>query len=80
MTSKLFRVNWNDLLKALAIVVIGAAATTIYSFVSNSAVIDWMEVLRVSVAAGLFYLIKNFFSESTPTTETVLGVKLDKSA
>ncbi len=59
--SDFLTLNVQDLLKGLIVAVLGAATTTIYSLI-QSGPIDWNNVWKVSLAAGLSYLIKNFFS------------------
>lgn len=66
--SDFLTLNMQDLIKGLIVAVLGAATTTIYSLI-QSGPIDWDNVWKVSLAAGLSYLIKNFFS---PQPETIV--------
>ena len=73
---KIFNVGWRDLLKALFVAVFSAVLLAVYNLMTtcgfNCTGADWLEVLRLSIVAGLGYLIKNFFSDE----EGKLGGKL----
>lgn len=60
--SKKFRLNWLDILKGFLIAFLGAGVIVLQQTVVTG-VIDWKNVLNVSIAGGLAYLIKNFFTD-----------------
>lgn len=63
-TSKQFRLNVKDLLRGLAVAVGTAVLTVIYEAVTQCGIgcIDWKQTGGIALAAGLAYLIKNFFT------------------
>ena len=67
--SKLFSVNTKDILKGLLMAILTPAVFILQqSLEAGSLKIDWHTVLLASVAGGVGYLVKNFFTP--PTKET----------
>ena len=65
--SKLFRVNLKDILKGLVMAVLTPAVFILQqSLEAGSLKVEWHSVLLASIAGGLGYLVKNFF---TPADE-----------
>lgn len=63
--SKLFKLNLNDFLKGLLVVVLTAIVSTLYqNFISVPPKIDWGMVLNNSIIAGLGYILKNLGTNS----------------
>lgn len=63
--SKLFRLNLNDFLKGLLVVVLTAIVSTLYqNFISVPPKIDWQMVLNNSILAGLGYILKQIGTNS----------------
>lgn len=60
--SKKYRLNWLDILKGFLVSFLGAGIIVLQQTVTSGA-IDWRNILNVSVAGGLAYLIKNFFTD-----------------
>jgi hypothetical protein len=70
MRSGLFKLNWADFGKGLIVAVITAILTFIYEQVVQGGVdiftgALWVQVGSVALAAGLAYILKNLFSNST---------------
>lgn len=64
-TNKQYSLNLRDLSRGLLIAVLTAVTTTIYEALTQKGgldAIEWKEVLAIALAAGLSYLIKNFFT------------------
>jgi len=69
MNSNFFSLNWLDLGKGLLVAVIGAILTAVYQAI-QSGQLTWtwaffQPIVLTGVAAGIAYLIKNFFSNSS---------------
>lgn len=66
MKSKLFTLNYKDFAKGLALaviaVVIGALQQALTAHGFDFASYDWSGIIKLSIEAGLSYLIKNYFS------------------
>lgn len=61
--SKLFSLNLKDLLKGLLLAVLTPAILIIEQSVdAGSLVFNWQHILMASIAGGLAYLTKNFFT------------------
>jgi hypothetical protein len=72
-TNKQYTLNYRDVLRGLLIAVLTAVTTTIYEAITQPGgfdAIEWKEVGAIGVAAGLSYLLKNFF---TPTEIVVVN-------
>lgn len=76
MNSKFGELVKNDYVKGAVIAVVSAVISTVIQGLQVGA-IDWAMVVNVSSIAFLSYLLKNLATEKTPTTETVVGIKLD---
>ncbi len=63
--STLFSLNWRDAVKGIIIAVLAAILTGLYQALASQAVIDPKQLLIVGATAGLSYIIKNFFSDSS---------------
>lgn len=63
-TNKQYSLNYRDLLRGLLIAVLTAVITFVYEIISQKGFenIEWKEVLSIALAAGLSYLIKNWFT------------------
>ena len=66
MNSKFGKLISNDYVKGLAIAVITATLTVIYTAIPKVGIegIDWNSVLQVGMTAGIGYLIKNLSTNS----------------
>lgn len=66
MKSEIFKLNYKDFVKGLALaviaVVIGALQQGLTAHGFDFASYDWSGILKLSVEAGLSYLVKNYFS------------------
>lgn len=75
--SPLFSLNIKDLLKGFIVATIGAIITAVQTtFQAGSFVVDWKSTGAVAFAAGLSYLLKNFFTPAQSST----SVAADKEA
>lgn len=64
-SSPLFSLNLKDLLKGLIIAMLSAVIATLQTtFQAGSFAVNWHSVGAVATAAGLSYLLKNFFTPS----------------
>lgn len=64
--SKLFSVNIKDILKGLVMAILTPAVFVLQQSVeAGSFKIEWHSVLLASIAGGLGYIIKNFFTPET---------------
>ncbi len=68
MNSNFFSLNWLDLGKGLLVAVIGSILTAVYQAI-QAGQLTWtwaffQPIVLTGVAAGIAYLIKNFFSNS----------------
>lgn len=64
-TSTLFSLNWSDIAKGLVMAVLGAVLTALYQALIAGTPINVEQFLLVGGTAGLSYIIKNFFSDSS---------------
>lgn len=66
--SKLFQLNFLDVLKGFAVAVLMAVLTGFYTAIQNNSFPvtwnDWKIILIAGLGAGLAYLIKNIFTSS----------------
>ena len=76
--STLFRLNAADIFKGVVVAVMSAIVGTLYELLQAGSVIDWKQVGIIGAVAGLGYLVKNLFTDNTPTEEKVFGVSLKK--
>lgn len=65
-TSKLFRLNWRDYLKAFLIAVGTPVALAIQSNFDNGTIPNWKLLAMAAVGGAVTYLLKNFL---TPAKE-----------
>ncbi len=64
-TSKFLQLNLHDLLRGAVIAAISPVFTILINSVANKTVtIDWSNIAKVAMIAGLTYLSKNFFSRA----------------
>ena len=61
--SNLYQLDLKDVLKVIATAVLASVVMFLYSALNNGTTIDWAEVLRVAMASGLGYLMKNYLSD-----------------
>ena len=67
MRSKFLRLNTNDFIKDLIVVVICTLLTGIYQLIANGGVVNWLTVKPVVIAAigsAVSYLTKNLLTNS----------------
>lgn len=64
-TSTLFSLNWSDIAKGLVMAVLGAVLTALYQGLIAGTPLNVEQFLLVGATAGLSYVIKNFFSDSS---------------
>jgi dihydrodipicolinate reductase len=61
--SPLFRLNWRDLIQGTLVMMITAFITTFYDAFNQYGfdinIVEFKEVLKVTILAGIAYLIKN---------------------
>lgn len=72
ITSKFMALDMKDFLKGLLVSAGSAIVTTIQNMISSGS-IDWKAIGSVALAAGVAYLVKNFFTDShvmVPVTKT----------
>jgi len=67
MTSRIFRLNWRDLIKGLIVSVLFALFTSLQMVIKNSGLVlsmnDLLLVASSSVLSGLAYLTKNLLTD-----------------
>jgi len=65
MTSNFLDLNKNDLLKGLLMAIIGGALFTLQQAFNDCGIacISWVTMLNASLASGVAYLIKNYFTD-----------------
>lgn len=68
ITSSFLRLSKNDLLKGLIVAVITVPVDSLYQYLTVASPINWHMVATTSLAAGISYLIKNFFTPQTIVT------------
>jgi len=64
MTSGLFELNLNDLVKGLVVAVIAAVLTYFTQPTLDLNTIDWAYLVRISLTTAMAYLGKNLISDS----------------
>lgn len=66
--SDLFKLNWTDIGRGVAMAVLGAFLSTFLTALQVPGfqfdTIDWQTLLRGALVAGVAYLVKNFFSDN----------------
>lgn len=69
--SKFLSLNWGDILKGL-IMAVGTPALLIVqqSIASGEFVFNWKQIGMVAIAGGVGYLIKNFLSSPSSTSDS----------
>jgi hypothetical protein len=79
-------INYKDLLKGLAMAVISAVLTTVYSAIDTGGLetVNWKTVLTVASVSAIGYLIKNLFTPAqivveNPSQSLVQSVKSGES-
>jgi hypothetical protein len=63
ITSELYSLDVKDILKGLLVSAGSAIVTTIQNMITSGS-IDWKAIGSVALAAGVAYLVKNFFTGS----------------
>ena len=63
--STLFKLDLKDLAKGLVVAVLSAILTGLYQALNAQAIIDPKQLLLIGATAGVGYLIKNFFTDSS---------------
>lgn len=69
--ASMFHLTIPDWLKGIIMAFIGGGLTTLYTALTGDGNINWKTVAIAAGAAGIAYIIKNFFSDSTGA---VLGI------
>jgi hypothetical protein len=67
MKSKIFTLDWRDLINGLIIAILTAILTGIIDILGNGAVFDWIHikpVLIAGISAALAYLLKSLSTNS----------------
>ena len=80
--ANLFNLNWRDVLKGLIMAFISAVVTGVYQLIQTNGIISWVTikpVIVVGIGAGLSYLIKNYFTNSTDQFATKENPAIDTS-
>ncbi len=66
MNSTMFKLNWQDVGRGLLVTVLAAVFTWLASALSSPdftfAGLNWAELIKIAMTAGIAYLGKNFFS------------------
>lgn len=69
MKSSFFTLNWKDIVKGFITAVIAALLTAAYQAIQEGTIaftwVFWQPILITSVGAGIAYLIKNLFTNSS---------------
>jgi hypothetical protein len=66
MGSTIFTLNTSDFLKGLIMAVLSSVITVIYQTIeAGSLVFDWKAIGTMALTAGLAYIMKNLFTNST---------------
>ena len=60
--SKLFNLNWQDIVKGVIMAVGSAVLTTIYQALTAGGAVNWHDVATVAASALVAYLLKNIFT------------------
>lgn len=66
-SSKFLRLNWQDIGKGVLMAFLGALITGLYQLLNTGALFNLdslKSVLMVALAAGISYIIKNYFTNS----------------
>jgi hypothetical protein len=72
--SKLFSLNWNDVLKGLLMAVITPAIFLVQQAIENGGwVFDWKKIAMAGIAGGVAYIIKNFFTKPASESDSPLA-------
>lgn len=67
--SKQFALNSRDFLNGLIVAVAGAGAAALESALTTTPVVfNWQQIGYTALAAGVGYIVKNFFSKPSTTT------------
>jgi len=70
ITSKIYSLDKNDLLKGLLMAVVTPCLVIIQSSLdSGTLVLDWKNIGMAAVGGGVAYLLKNFFTPSQVITK-----------
>lgn len=70
ITSKLYSLDKNDLLKGLLMAVVTPCLVIIQSSLdSGTLTLDWKNIGMAAVGGGVAYLLKNFFTPSQVVTK-----------
>ena len=70
-TSKQFTIDWRDGAKGLIVsAVTGALTVAEQALTTTPVVISWKTIGLAALAAGVAYLLKNFFTTSSVTIKT----------
>lgn len=70
ITSKLYSLDKNDLLKGLLMAVVTPCLVIIQSSLdSGTLTLDWKNIGMAAVGGGVAYLLKNFFTASQVVTK-----------
>lgn len=70
ITSKLYSLDKNDLLKGLLMAVVTPCLVIIQSSIdSGTLTLDWKNIGMAAVGGGVAYLLKNFFTPSQVVTK-----------
>ena len=63
--SKFLNLNLQDIAKGFIVAALSAVFTGLYQALSAQAVIDPRQLLMVGLTAGIGYLVKNYFTDSS---------------
>lgn len=70
-TSKIFRLNINDLIKGLIMTMLSGILATAYQILIENGLdwdaADYKEVLVIALTTGISYLLKNYFTDAERT-------------
>jgi len=61
--SDLFKLDWKDAVKGVVMAVLASVLVFVQQSVASSAPIDWSQIWQIGWAAGLGYILKNFFTD-----------------
>lgn len=77
MNSKMFSVNSADFAKGLALAIIAAVLTWVLQTIDTPGFsvssIDWAEIGRIAMSAGIAYILKNYISNEDGKILGVIG-------
>lgn len=61
--SDLYTLDWRDVGKGVLLAVVASILVFLQGSLANGLTVDWAELLRVALASGLGYIMKNYLTD-----------------